>query len=385
MGANSDTNVKTVLFCAESVYQLFNVITLRMTVCNECACDLILSNLTDWEEDLLKRLQDEELFGQIVRPNTRETEHSFWDKDEEERIKVLNNPVSFFEGSESPIELKYDEMFVPIDHIYWKMLYYYQMLNHVNTKVIMYDEGVRTYIMDVRQTDDRTFFKNSNYASFVFSAAVEEYYVYQPSLYAVKEYKYELKQMPNPMEYSEVRDTLLRVYGQEELPKEPYIYLEDVFFTDRFVTNDFDLFEEIAEFVGKENIIVKRHPRDDYDRFSVLGYKTIERSVVPWEIQLLANDMFAKVLISVSSTAMLTPYLIFNSDMHVISLEKMCIGDTNVRLDAKYGQFFNSMIKKANENEVHVHTPSTMEELKDVLRYIKLVQYSKAKEGNVNE
>ena len=96
--------------------------------------------------------------------------------------------------------------------------------------------------------------------------------------------------------------------------------------------------------------------------------------MVPWEIQLISNDLYSKVLISVSSTSILTPYIIFNSDMHVISLEKMFRGENPTHADAGFNKFFNTLKSKVNKTEVRFHSPSSIDELEHVLRYIKLIQ-----------
>lgn len=371
--------MKNILFCAESVYQLFNCITLRMTVCEDAACDLILSNLTQWEDDMLERLESAEVFRNIIRPRTRETEYRFWDMSMEEKHAAVEDPMLFFMDGKPPVLPIYEEIFTPIDHLFWKMLYRYHYVNGVKVSICMYDEGVRAYTMDLPKTDVKPYLKG-NYTKAPFVSAIQAYYLYQPDLYTVKNFKYELRKLPNPMEYSNVREKLITIYGYEEMPEEPYIYLEDFFFADRCNTNDFELFEQVVDIVGKDNIVVKRHPRDDYDRFTPNGYKTVGRSVVPWEIQLLANDLRSKVLISVSSTSILTPYIIFQSDMHVVSLEKMFVGENPTHADAGFTTLMNRLRNQVNENTVRFHNPTSVDELKHVLRYITLCQRSEDNE-----
>lgn len=364
--------MKQVLFCAESVYQLFNAITLRMTECAECCCTLVLSDLTLWSEDMLARLEKTGLFLHILRPATREAEGRFRDLAPEEKLAAVEDPTLFFPEGAAPIEPMFDTIFCPIDHIYWKMLYRLHTVNGSPAKVCLFDEGVRAYTIDLPSTDDKPWFQGS-YAQAPFIRAVEAYYLYQPDLYAVKGHSYQLRQLANPMKHPQVRSTLLEVFGSDAPLQEPFIYLEDFFFQDRCISNDFALFEQVAALVGRENIIVKRHPRGDVDRFGPCGYKTMERSVVPWEIQLLANDLRRKVLVSVSSTAILTPFIIFRSDMHVISLEKMFAGINPAHTDAAFAAFFADVTRQVNRYEVHYHTPSSVEELRQVLTYISLL------------
>lgn len=362
---------KQVLFCAESVYQLFNAITLRMTEKENDVCDLVLSSATNWNEEMLERLRATKIFDDIYQPQTRVIEWDFWDKQVEEQKIIVQDPILFF--GEYPFTKKYNELFVPIDHIFWKMIYQYQKLEGLAPKVFMYDEGLRAYTMYLPGTDNKPYLVG-NYMENPFIEAVEAYYLYQPEVYSVNNYNYELRKLPNPALYPNIKEVLITIFGYEEMPKEDYIYLEDFFFADRYITNDFELFKQVAELVGRENIITKCHPRDYFNRFDSLGYKTVGNHVVPWEIQLLANDLRTKVLISVSSTSILTPFIIFNSDMHVISLEKMFIGENPAHKDAAFRTYFEKVKKKINQDSVHFHTPETLDEFKEVLRYIKICQ-----------
>ena len=368
-----------VLFCAESVYQLFNAIVLRMTERKDQACDIVLSNATAWQDDMILRLRETGVFGSVFMPDTHIVEHRFWDWDLEKKLKAVEDPTLFFD--DIPFEPVYQELFFPIDHMFWKMIYRYEVVNGLRPRIMMYDEGVRAYTMDLPLTDQKKYLAIDSYKAAPFVKAIQAYYLYQPDVYSVKDYSYELRQIPNPAQVPEAKKILLDVYGYERMPEEPYIYLEDFFFADAYITNDFDLFKQVVDLVGRENIIVKRHPRDKFDRFGPQGYKTVKQAVVPWEIQLLANDLRSKVLISVSSTSILTPYIIFDSDMHVISLEKMFVGENPTHKDAAFSTFFKKLKTKINEKEIRFHTPSSFDELREVIRYISLLQYNERGEA----
>lgn len=373
-----------VLFCAESVYQLFNAVTLRMTEQHENECDLMLGNATDWNGEMICRLKASNVFGNVYMPDTHTAEYRFWDMTPEEKQEAVDHPDLFFTDG-APVDELYGILFLPIDHMYWKMLYRYEVVHGLVPRIMMYDEGVRAYTMPLPMTDNKYYLSSDEYQKAPFASAIDAYYLYQPELYAVKDYAYELKSIPNPAENPDVRNKLIEIYGYEPMPEEKYIYLEDFFFADAYVTNDWELFEQLGALVGKDSIIVKRHPRDKFDRFTPMGYKTVGQSVVPWEIQLLSNDLQGKVLLSVSSTSILTPYIIFNSNMHVISLEKMFIGENPTHKDAAFSTFFSRLKDWVNEKEVRFHTPSSMDELIETLRYISMMNTLDAQEEGVGD
>lgn len=103
----------------------------------------------------------------------------------------------------------------------------------------------------------------------------------------------------------------------------PYLFLEESFYADRFPVNDVEYVEEMAKVVGKENIMIKLHPRNPENRFEKLGYKTNHQYSVPWELILLNMPLNNITLVSISSCAILQPYLIMGQPVRSIALLRM--------------------------------------------------------------
>ena len=357
-----------ILFLVASPYQLFNAIVIRMSVLQECRCDILLRSAISWNEDMLKRLEEEKVFGRLYRPDFTEVESSFWGLSDEEKMELVENPDLYY--GEEPIEFIYDKIFAALDSAAWKILYHQCVLKGKKPDVIQYDEGLRSYSMDFKKSDNRPFFMGE-YGKNNFCNAINGMYLYRPEVYSVDEYDYELYKLPNPYENTILKEKLTYIFGNEPMPEERFIYFEDFFFTDRHVTNDMELFKEIARIVGKDNIVVKTHPRDDYDRFAPMGYKTIGKSNTPWECQLLNSTVEKKILISVTSTAILTPYIIFNKNINVVSLEKLYKWEVPLHTDEGFQKCLDRIKKNMNENGVYLHMPSSLEELRELLLYMK--------------
>lgn len=54
--------------------------------------------------------------------------------------------------------------------------------------------------------------------------------------------------------------------------------------------NDVELIEALADKVGKQNMMVKIHPRNPVNRFEKLGYKTNHNTAIPWEVIVMNTD-----------------------------------------------------------------------------------------------
>lgn len=216
---------KRVLFAAESVYQLFNAIIIRLSECSDCVCDLVLSDVTQWNEDTLSRLKETQLFEHIYQPPVHQLEMEFWDNELEYRRKRVKNPDLYFEDYFN-CSKEYRIMFFPIDHMFWKMTYYRQAGTGIVPDVYMYDEGVRAYTMPLNDTDLNKPYLQGLQTSHPFVQAIKRYYLHQPELYCIQKRTWELYKINLYCDqYDKIRDTIMYVYGVEKLPDCPYIYL----------------------------------------------------------------------------------------------------------------------------------------------------------------
>ena len=102
-----------------------------------------------------------------------------------------------------------------------------------------------------------------------------------------------------------------------------YIFFEENFLAGGYYdVKDTELVKKIADIVGRENIMVKIHPRNPKNRFKNLGYKTNENTALPWEVIVLNENMEDKVLLSIASTSILNPVRIFGDKSKAYSLYK---------------------------------------------------------------
>lgn len=98
-----------------------------------------------------------------------------------------------------------------------------------------------------------------------------------------------------------------------------YIFFEESFYADSGYMEDMLLVEKIAAIIGKENMMIKIHPRNPENRFEKSGYKTNQNTAVPWEVILLNNDFSGKVLMTIGSASIITPYILFNKKIKSLS------------------------------------------------------------------
>ena len=76
--------------------------------------------------------------------------------------------------------------------------------------------------------------------------------------------------------------------------------------------------------VGRDNLIVKMHPRDNRKVFQDRGIHVFENSEIPWEAMQFNNDFSSKLFLTVTSGSVLGANLIIKKSVKSYFLFKLC-------------------------------------------------------------
>lgn len=118
-----------------------------------------------------------------------------------------------------------------------------------------------------------------------------------------------------PGEYApETLALLNRIFQYDRGPDRydrPVVFFEESYPCDGVDIGDLALVNRLAELVGKENIFVKTHPRNQENRFKKAGYATNRDSTTPWELVILNTSFAHTLLVTVGSSAATNPFCIF--------------------------------------------------------------------------
>lgn len=116
-------------------------------------------------------------------------------------------------------------------------------------------------------------------------------------------------------------------YSAKDEIKEPVIILDCCIPADHRRPVD-EFYMKVVELVGRQNVIIKSHPRNKCSQIE--GLKYYDNSEIPFELICANLDMTHKLLITISSTAVATPVLLFGKEPYVLTLD-----DTELRFDTK--------------------------------------------------
>lgn len=86
---------------------------------------------------------------------------------------------------------------------------------------------------------------------------------------------------------------------------------------------------KVADLVGKDNLLVKTHPRDKRTIYSDNGFKVDKNSNIPWEAIQLSKDFSDKVFLTVNSSSVLAGSFMSEKTVKTFYLYKLCNVENN--------------------------------------------------------
>lgn len=201
---------------------------------------------------------------------------------------------------------------------------------------------------------------------------IEDFYCYEPDLISWQ-CCVQIKQIKKPdvSKHSKLRELFNIIYSYEddmELYKEQFIFFEDCVFQDSGDNRDYDVICQIAELVGKEEFLVKLHPRTQINRFTGNSIKTIKKQGMPWEIVVMNMDESQKhIFVTVSSSSVVAYSLLFKRNFTTILLFK-CLPEFSANI---HSGILNFLETYAAKKPGLIYIPETLEEAYQLIEGLK--------------
>lgn len=239
------------------------------------------------------------------------------------------------------LENKYDSLFF----FNYDLLTYavFDELYSRNNEIVCnkYDEGYITYLNETQNNKlnkiIRTMCGKKDIDKFI-----KKIYLYHPQLLCYKP-KCEIEKIPS----LDRKEKLIEIYNKifeykNEFIKQKYIFFEESFFCDKKGIDDMEIILKIAEVIGKENLLVKLHPRNKIDRFEKYNIATNKTIGIPWELIQMNNDFSEKVLMTISSGSVLASRLYFNDNIKTFLLFN-CTNTMSDMVNDKYLEYMDNV------------------------------------------
>lgn len=275
------------------------------------------------------------------------------------------------------IDKKYDIMLFNNFDIFNKLLY--QVLREKNKKIKTYmmEDGYSSYYAQgweweaaAKQcTGFKYFLKKKILGEYEIAESIIGQYVYEPE--TVK-WKAPFKRLRLPKldlsnkTFLSQLNKLFDYYKVNDSYDKPIIFFEESFRKEGYDIGDIEMVETIANIVGKNNIMIKRHPRNTDNIFEKMGYRVNKNTIVPWEVIIMNNpDMTEKILVTICSGAAATPYTMFGMQTNSVILLNLIKNreKINYKFYDIYFNYMNSAVFKKHPEVFYM--PQTFDELQE--------------------
>ena len=372
-----------VLFGVDSFFQLIVAINLKMCVYAKDSADIIIYSSTPNADRVCRKLEKTKIFERCFFANTVLTRcggsYSFKEKFPKYFVylKSLIKPKQCIRKIIGTDDLNYDVFLFNGIGALPECIFNCCKKNNNNIICYRFEDGYISSTLNYGSEKGifriafekiiRGLFKNYN-----IEYSIKGYYFMEPELVKYK-FNYPVLKAPklnrDNKEIIKVLNYIFDYNAAENTYNEKYIFLESgsTFFYNSDSDIDVQYVKDLLKLVGKENILVKLHPRSKINRFSKLGVHVVEKSSVPWELIQLNNHFDDKILIAIDSSPILTSHVYFNDKCKSILLYKAI---NNYKLAGEnLEQYIAEFIKKYSSDKLYI--PENIEQFKKIINQMK--------------
>lgn len=358
-----------ILFLVNTPYQLMVSINLRKTIYLDFDADIVITNNISNYENLAENVRRAHVFKTVI---TYKIKDIYPDKNSVALVKRLFGDDDIFDKA-------YDYyLFANLDHGASGI---YRMLrkNNKRIKAIMFEDGYATY--SGWYSDFLTMFGSNPKHGNVYKRPIyktwfhrfvdnvfcniEKILVFNPEIMTYAP-AFEVQTMAPintcDTELLALYNTIFQYDPSVDTYEEPVIFFEESYYADGYKTNDIEVVDKISNIVGKNNILIKIHPRNPVNRFQELGYKTNKNTTIPWEVIAMNLDLSDKILVSIASAAVIVPASIFGKEYTGILLMKLLEDDSFLKKN------ITNLYECICAGQKNVHVVISMEELYSYLK-----------------
>lgn len=360
------------LFLCNTPYQVLVASCICRNCFSDSMADIIISDHMTGYEQIAKQIQG---LGMLFeRVYALETKHyyEFWNsisgmkkrlyllcsKKIESTIKINENYDLYFCANADPFSIL--------------LFSYLKTYNNKKIQACWYEDGLGTYSFDKKYFESNT---NKVKVALkricgmkILTEHISKFYLFQPECMDWQP-DAQLKKIPIiDREDKKFIYFLNKIFGydkNEDTYNKSMIFFEDGY-GDWEESTDIELVNLFRQYIPKEQIMVKIHPRNTKNRFKEQGYLTNKNTGIPWEVIALNNKFDNTVLVTMYSQSVIMPYVLFGESVRAVILAKL--DDSFKEKDHIYFDYLNKYYYARYPDMFFV--PETEEDLKEYLQRV---------------
>lgn len=303
--------MRRILIFANTYYQLIMAMQMKFTLFSEDYVSLVLSDHSNNAERVYEHLKNQQLFDECAFVKSKGIIHNRSKKEKvTEFFQIVfskSNRYQFYvEGLSS---LYYDEILFYNMEIDTYGVFSILAEHNKKLQYSSYEEGVLSYgsfsYDSIKFKIIRTLRKTIGKPA-IFDRYQKFYCVY-PELYKASLEAIQIPQIS--YENKRLKEILADIFQIKEgldYNKYKYIYFESIYDTEGRGIGEVEFLLEFARRVGKENLLVKKHPRSMNHIFEENGIAVDTNSAAPFEAIQLNNDMSGCTFVAAMSGSVLS-------------------------------------------------------------------------------
>ena len=342
---------RTICLC-NTYFQLITAIQLRRILFADDHFALVLTNASNGADRICEKLRELAIFDEVYYADrARETAEGFHSR----RAKIDRFLQYFADGSYTSYLRGTYDLFLAFN-MNWYTFMLYSALERDNhaIRAARFEEGLVSYFVDEHRNDFAYFQRIWKIKRLLRQPRIFEqlhdFYCFYPELYAGKLHPVQIP--PIDRNDSWFRDTLCALFDVDVKKlnyDKKYIYFASMIDSEILKKDgEFAILRDIAEVVGKDNLIVKLHPREENrQRYADLGVTIDTNSDIPFEIIQLVRDFSANVFITCLSGSVLNFASILPERTRTYFTYGM-LPEKNAKID-QICEIYEKVIPKMNE------------------------------------
>lgn len=326
--------MKRILFAVDSFFQLIEAVNLRMSVYLDDNADIAVYASTPNAEKICENLKKKHIFSNcyfldtpLVRCGAK---YSLKEKLPKYFIYAftLMNPFGYVTNTLHLEDLFYDTFLFSGNGVLPEAIFNAIRKRNPNISCLRFEDSYISYTREYCKAKGRGRRLLESAMHRIFRGAdindyIKGYYFAVPELVQV-EFHYPVIRAPKISRENKALINMLNAIFDfdsfQDSYEEKYIFFEsgDAYFENN--DEDVGFIKELSDAVGKESILIKRHPRCVKNRFESLGVHVSKSSSIPWELIQLNINMDDKVFVTTTSAAALSSEIYFGDKCKVILL-----------------------------------------------------------------
>jgi len=344
---------KRVLFICNSAYQLLTAVQIRRTIYAHEEADLILSNQLAGADKVSENARKTNVFGHVAYIENKKQAFANRFREACEDIKIIFHLRRVLG--------EYD--IVCLSNISVFSILFLRLYQRRTSEVNIFEDGFVTYSKVFVRMDRASVISRLLLPQGVLGS-VSHLFLFNPDLLDWHAQGIQVVAIPKLSNSNQdtigVLNTIFDYAASPDRYDKSYLFMEESFYADHFPVNDVEIVEELARMVGKENVMVKLHPRNPENRFERLGYKTNHSYAIPWELIMLNTPLQGSTLVSISSCSILQPYLLLGIKVRSISLLNL-LATKPGNMQGELGEYMQSLFNRFSE---FCYSPMDMEDFR---------------------